>query len=182
MKSFDNGRALSTSPRMSRWRIRPLAVFAALFAALCALALAGCESGAAGLSAGEIAARVAMRNSIAAEAPGDYWVGRRYYNANYKFWGYVRKPGQPWGTAQLVVMHESAKLNPDRVISQLGIDNNSEYRIRGGFTGQQVYEPASNRFYPEFRATNFDLVNSNPPSIFPPGFRASPTEIQNPER
>lgn len=142
--------------------------------------LAGCNT-TGGYSGGDEAARLAMRNSIAQEAPGDYWVGRRYYNANYKFWGYLRKPGQLWGTAQLVVINEQGTLAPDRALGNLGVDNNSEYRIRGGFTGIQVYEPASNRFYPEFKVSRFELVNANPPSIFPPGFRASPTEIVAPQ-
>ncbi len=148
---------------------------------LALVALAGCETGG-GASAGEQASRIAMRSAISQERPGDYWVGRRYYNANYKFWGYMRRPGQLWGTAQLVVLNEGGTIAPDRALGQLGVDNNSEYRVRGGFTGQQVYEPASNRFYPEFRVSGFELVNANPPSIFPPGFRSSPTEIVTPER
>ncbi|MBS0657969.1 MAG: hypothetical protein JSR82_06950 [Verrucomicrobia bacterium] len=157
-------------------------MFQTLALAGAALLLAACETTGGGYNRGDEAARLAMRNSIAQEAPGDYWVGRRYYNANYKFWGYLRRPGQLWGTAQLVVINEQTTLAPDRALGNLGIDNNSEYRIRGGFTGIQVYEPASNRFYPEFKVTKFELVNSNPPSIFPPGFRASPTEIATPER
>ena len=30
---------------------------------------------------------------IAQEAPGDYYIGRRYYIPYTRFWGYVRKPG-----------------------------------------------------------------------------------------
>ena len=46
------------------------------------------------------------------EPPGDYFIGRRYFKPDYKFWGYVRKPGQPWTTAQLVMLNEKFKLAP----------------------------------------------------------------------
>ncbi len=31
---------------------------------------------------------------IARETPGDYYVGRRYYLPNTRFWGYVRPAGK----------------------------------------------------------------------------------------
>ena len=40
--------------------------------------------------------RFNMAASIQAEPPGDYFIGRRYYKPDYNFWGYVRRPGQPW--------------------------------------------------------------------------------------
>ncbi len=147
----------------------------------CALALNGCATGGGTLGAGDAAARAAMRQAIANESPGDYWIGRRYYNANYKFWGYIRRPQQPWKSAQIVVLNEQTKFAPDRALNQLGVDNNSEYRIKGRFTGETIYESASNRFYPEFVATNFELSNANPATIFEPGYRASPTEIMTPD-
>ena len=59
--------------------------------------------------------RVDMGAKIAAEPPGEYFIGRRYFKGSvFKFWGYVRKPGQPWNTAQLVVLNEKEKLAPDR--------------------------------------------------------------------
>ena len=58
-------------------------------------------------------ARIDAAQKIAAEPPGDYFIGRRYFKGSvYKFWGYVRKPGQPWNTAQLVVLNEKEKLAP----------------------------------------------------------------------
>jgi len=107
-----------------------------------------------------------MTQNIAAETPGDYYIGRRYYKPDYKFWGYVRRPGQPWKTAKMVMMNEQEKLAPDRAQNNLGIDNNYEYKLYGDFTGQTVYEPASNGFYPEFTLKNYELVSVSPPSIF----------------
>ena len=118
---------------------------------------------------GDRAAQLAQRNRIGQEPAGDYFVGRRYYNPNYKFWGYIRRPGQPWKAAQLVLLNEKQKLAPDREANQLGADNNCEYRIYGRFTGETVYEPASNHVYPEFLLTGYELINKNPPSIFAPG-------------
>src|SRR5438067_1331757 len=49
-------------------------------------------------------ARVAMRQRIAAEPAGDYYIGRRYFKPDFKFWGYVRRPNQSWSTAKLVTL------------------------------------------------------------------------------
>jgi hypothetical protein len=111
-------------------------------------------------------ARAAVAQRIAAEQPGDYYIGRRYFKPDFKFWGYVRKPGQPWNTAQLVMLNEKEKLAPDRAARKFGSDNNYEYKLYGSFSGDKVYEPASNRLYPEFVVKNFELISTNPPPIF----------------
>lgn len=108
----------------------------------------------------------AVAAAIAAEPAGNYFVGRRYYKKDYKMWGWVRRPGQPWKSAELVMLNENTKLAPDRAAGTLGIDNNHEYRLQGHFTGGQVYEPASNRFYPEFVLTGHELVSMSPPFIY----------------
>jgi hypothetical protein len=130
---------------------------------LIAIAISACESPA---PSGIQAARTAVAARIASETPGDYYIGRRYFKQDFKFWGYVRKPGQPWSTAKLVMLNESNKLAPDREKLQFGSDNNYEYKLTGEFTGQTVYEPASNGFYPEFLVRNFELISTNPPPIF----------------
>jgi hypothetical protein len=111
-------------------------------------------------------AKIAATQQIAAEQPGDYFIGRRYYKPDYKFWGYIRKPGQPWSTAQLVMLNEKDKLAPDREQLNFGSDNNYEYKLFGQFSGQTVYEPASNGFYPEFLLKNYQIISTNPPPIF----------------
>ena len=65
-------------------------------------------------------ARIEMAQRIAVETPGDYYIGRRYYKPDFKFWGYVRRPGQPWTTAQLVMLNEKQKLAPDRERLEFG--------------------------------------------------------------
>ncbi len=107
-----------------------------------------------------------MAQSIAGEQPGDYYIGRRFYRRNYFFWGYVRRPQQPWSSAQLVMLNEQKVLAPDREANAMGYDNNSEYRLDGYFSGQTVYEPASNAFYPEFVLTAYKVISTNPPRIF----------------
>ena len=126
------------------------------------LAVSGCET------TGSTAARPDPRvaTMIAAESPGNYFVGSRYYKKDYKMWGWVRRPGQPWSSAQLVMLNENSKLAPDRAAGTLGIDNNHEYRLQGRFTGGKVYEPASNDFYPEFVLTGHELLSSAPPMIY----------------
>jgi len=126
------------------------------------LAVSGCET------TGSTVARPDPRVAalIAGESPGNYFVGRRYYKKDYKMWGWVRRPGQPWSSAQLVMLNENSKLAPDRAAGTLGIDNDHEYRLQGRFTGGKVYEPASNDFYPEFGLTGHELLSSAPPMIF----------------
>ena len=143
-----------------------LRLFASAQIALAAVVLSGCATAGGGVSQGIQQARVNTAAQIAAEAPGDYWIGRRYFKPVYKFWGYVRRPGQPWSTAKLVMLNEKQKLAPDRAQNAFGIDNNYEYKLYGDFSGETVYEPASNGFYPEFVLKNYELISTNPPPIF----------------
>ncbi|MCX6966369.1 MAG: hypothetical protein NTZ46_01085 [Verrucomicrobia bacterium] len=138
--------------------------------AVAALAAAFAFSGCATLSESHstTAARAEMAAEIQAEAPGNYYIGRRYYKVDYKFWGYVRKPGQPWTTAQMVMLNENRRLAPDRAGGTLGSDNGYEYKLLGSFSGETVYEPASNGFYPEFVLTGYELRNASPAPIFNP--------------
>jgi hypothetical protein len=107
-----------------------------------------------------------MAAAIRSEQPGNYFVGRRMFKKDYKMWGWVRDPGQPWKTAKLVMLNEQNRLAPDRVRGTLGDDNNCEYRLEGRFTGETVYEPASDRFYPEFQLTGFEVLNTKPGPIY----------------
>jgi hypothetical protein len=120
-------------------------------------------------------ARLEMAQNIAAEPAGDYFIGRRYYKPDYKFWGYVRRPGQSWSTAELVMLNEKQKLAPDRERLDFGSDNNYEYKLYGYFSGDKVYEPASNSIYPEFVLKGYQLISMNPPPIFKSQFRGHAT-------
>jgi len=126
------------------------------------LLLSGCETVPQGIQQ----ARAAMAAGIVAEPPGDYFIGRRYFKPDFKFWGYIRRPGEPWSTAQLVMLNEKQKLAPDRERLAFGSDNNYEYKVYGYFSGDKVYEPASNGIYPEFVLTGYQLISTNPPPIF----------------
>ena len=127
---------------------------------------AGCESTIGPSPAATAAARATMLAEIKTEPAGAYYVGRRYYKTEYKFWGWVRASGQPWSTAKLVMMNENQKLAPDRSTGRLGSDNNVEYRLQGNFSGDTVYEPASNSFYPEFVLKGFEVRSLTPAPIF----------------
>lgn len=111
--------------------------------------------------------RQAVSAAIAGEKPGDYFIGRRFYKADYKMWGWVKKPGEPWKQSQLVMFNEQKKLAPDRERNDVGSDNNYEYRLIGHFSGEKVYEPASDNFYPEFVLTAATVISTNPPLIYP---------------
>ena len=139
---------------------RPIGFF--LVSGTLALFLAGCETTPKGIQQ----AKIEMAQKIAAEEPGDYYIGRRYFKPVFKFWGYVRRPGQPWSSAQMVMLNEKQKLAPDRERLSFGSDNNYEYKLYGDFSGDKVYEPASNTVYPEFVLKNYELISTNPPPIF----------------
>lgn len=125
-------------------------------------ALTGCET----LQSEDAARHAAMTAAIRTEVPGDYFIGRRFYKRDYKMWGWVRQPGKPWSTAKLVMLNEQRLLAPDRQQGSLGVDNNYEYRLLGYFSGEMVYEPASDSFYPEFVLTGAEVRSTNPPLIF----------------
>ena len=112
------------------------------------------------------ASRTAMLAEIKGEPPGSYYIGRRYYKVDYKFWGWVRKPGEPWSAAVMVMVNENTKLAPDRELGKIGSDNNYEYKLHGDFSGQRVYEPASNGFYPEFVLKGYELKSVSPGNIY----------------
>jgi hypothetical protein len=133
----------------------------ALVFALSIIALGGCETVDTGA-----AARAAMNQAIRSEPPGNYFVGRRMHKVDYKVWGWVREPGKPWSTARLVMMNEQRKLAPDRAQGKIGSDNDYEYRLSGYFSGDTVYEPASNGFYPEFILLGAEVKSTKPPNIY----------------
>lgn len=145
-------------------RFLPLLLAATLFQ--------GCETMTMG---GEDAARrQAMNEAIRMEAPGDYYIGRRFYKVDYKMWGWVRSPGQPWSTAKLVMLNEQQVLAPDRQQGRLGTDNNYEYKLTGYFSGDKVYEPASDTIYPEFVLKGCEVRSTNSAPIFQDRREADP--------
>jgi hypothetical protein len=134
-----------------------------------ALFFAGCETVPEGIQQ----AKIEMARKIAAEPAGNYYIGRRYFKPDFKFWGYVRRPGEPWSSAVLVMLNEKQKLAPDRAELRFGYDNNYEYKLSGYFSGDKVYEPASNSVYPEFVLKNYELISTNPPPIFKSQYNGS---------
>jgi hypothetical protein len=123
------------------------------------------------------------RLEISAEPPGDYYYARRYFVQKTRFWGYLRKPGQQWQDAQLVVMNEDITLQPDRrpesgpESSRHGFDQNFTYKVSGTYTGREIYEPASNLMLPEFKATSYRLVERDSGWLFSPSDYYNKTKI-----
>ena len=134
------------------------------------IAGAGCES----VSPRTKAMMDARSAAISAEPRGSYWIGRRYWVMRTQFWGYVRRPGQSWDKAKLVVMNEQITRTPDHQDGvSFGMDNNSEYRLWGRLSGDTVYDPNSNYFLPEFVLQRYDLISANPGYLFHPEERRS---------
>ncbi|MCD7798543.1 MAG: hypothetical protein LUG84_03930 [Akkermansiaceae bacterium] len=126
---------------------------------------------------------VAQQNAEISKEQGDgYYVGRRYYIPNTRFWGYIRPPRTPWVRANLVIMDESMLLAPDRGpetgdAAVYGKDNNFEYKIYGKYTDRQAYDPNSNQRLDVFLLTGYRLVNSRPGWLFKPSERYSTKEV-----
>ena len=141
---------------MSRLRLFNLLVLAAA-----SVLLSGCTT-----TDPLAVSRQAMLANIKSEVPGSYFIGRRYYKVDYKFWGWMRKPGESWSTAKMVMLNENQKFAPDRELGKLGSDNNYEYKLFGSFSGEMVYEPASNGFYPELVLKGTELISVSPGNIY----------------
>ncbi len=150
-----------------------------LFAIVLAILCASCVSNSTtGLQGPEVAAQNAR---IRAEPAGDYYVGRRYVTKKTRFWGYLRRPKQPWSSSKLVVMNESLAATPDRLPERpdgadrsFGFDHNHEYRIWGSYSGKKIYDPNSNLFLPEFVLEEYELVNADPGFLFDPKEKYDP--------
>lgn len=149
--------------------------FAALLACCAALTQCATTSMGKGNMGGPTAEERAAK--IASEPTGDFFYGRRYYVEKTRFWGYLRKPRQSWDRSKLVIFREDKKLSPDRLPengpagARYAFDHNYEYKIRGYYTGQEAYDPNSNRFLPEFMLTGYEVVEKQPGWLFRPDDR-----------
>lgn len=136
------------------------------------LLLTGCETP---IVTQTPADRAAIASAIGRETPGNYFIGRRLYKVDYKMWGWVKKPGEPWKQSRLVMFNEQKMLAPDRARNAIGSDNNYEYKLSGYFSSDKVYEPASDTIYPEFVLTGASVISTNPPLIYPDARWVDPT-------
>ena len=123
------------------------------------------------------------RKTINSETTGDFYIGRRYHVNRTWWWGYLRKPGEPWSKAKLTVFNQSLMRAPDNLPqdgpsdARYAFDHNYEYRIWGSYTGETVYEPNSNQFLPEFRLKNYELLKTNPGWLFHPNDHYDPHRL-----
>ena len=134
-----------------------------------------CGTGMALSSCIAVNAALQHRNEvILAEPAGDYFIGRRYFTRGTRFWGYLRRPGELWKESRLVIFNESRKHQPDRVLEvpiegpAHGFDHNHEYRIRGYFSGEEIYDPNSNYILPEFVLEDWTRISADPGFLFHP--------------
>jgi hypothetical protein len=137
--------------------------------------LQGCQTIRPADDAALIAARLARKEAILAEQPGDYYIGRRYHLEPTRYWGYLRSPKKGWATARLVIINESIKKLPGRLPLEIEEekptavkDHNYEYRITGHYSGREAYDPSSNMILPEFVLEDYELIDSDPGWLFDP--------------
>ena len=126
------------------------------FSCLLLTALAGCS---------------ALLSSCESTGSGVY-TGRRWFvhsgESQCRFWGYLKKPGQDWHSARLVILDENKGISPpDRPANPAGPprngdDHNTEYEVKGGFTGRTAYDPNSDLELPLFAARSFRVINPSP--------------------
>ncbi len=145
---------------------------------IASLLLSSCGSTA---SSEQLASR---RAAIAAEPRGEYFIGRRFHIDRTQFWGYVRKPGQDWAEAKLIVIGEQQMKAPDRVpeapsgnAPAYGFDHNTEYRLWGHFSGKKIYDPNSNLILPEFVLQRYQLITEHPGWLFKPNERFNGAQL-----
>ncbi len=125
----------------------------------------------------------AREQAIAQEPAGDYYIGRRYYVPTTRFWGYLRRPGQSWSTAKLVIMDEQLASCPDRgyepplANATFGTDDNVEYIITGQYLKEQAYEPNSNQVLDVFQASRYQVRDAKPGFLFRPSEPHSSTYV-----
>ncbi len=149
-----------------------------LFLLAAAALLASCAS-----SARNAEMDAQRRAAIAAEPRGDYFVARRFHIDHTHFWGYVRRPGEPWFKSRLVVINERFCKIPDRLPEQpasgpaYGYNHNYEYHLWGEFSGRKVFDPNSNMVLPEFVLKSYKLVNQNPGYLFRPNERFNGSQL-----
>ena len=162
-----------------------------LFSSLILLMLASCADIGGGVDAYTGGGRANMggpsiderKQQIANEPRGDFYYGRRYFVKRTRFWGFLRKPGQDARSSKLVVFNEKMGKQPDRYSEtgppeqRYGFDNNYEYRIKGYYSGEKVYEINSNQFLPEFILTGYELVDKKPGWLFSPNDHYDPARI-----
>ena len=144
---------------------------------LIAVCLNGCQTTQSQDSAAVLAARLARKEAIQSEAPGNYYIGRRYHTEPTRYWGYIRSPGKGWTTAKLVIMNESIKQVTGRLrlpVENEGAeirritDHNFEYKITGYYSGREAYDPTSNMILPEFVLQGYELIDTDPGWLFDP--------------
>ncbi len=126
----------------------------------------------------------ARNEQIRQEPRGDYFIGRRYWVKGSRTWGWVRKPGQVWNEARLVVTNEQYKRNPDRFAEYRtdggptnGYDHNREYKLWGAFSRERVYDPTTNLILPEFVLRDWKLMDTSPGFLFEPGERMNNSRL-----
>lgn len=125
-------------------------------------------------------ALAAREASIAQEARGDYYIGRRYFLPFTRFWGYLRKPGESWRNATLVIMDERIVRTPDRGYEKpvkgatFGKDANVEYYVYGRYTGEKAYDPSTDQVLPVFLASKYEVRSAKPGFLFIPSEQYSP--------
>ena len=149
---------------------------------LLAVMLSSCESP-------NIAAQLeARRAAIAAEPPGDYYIGRRFHIDRTHFWGYVRRPRESWNTSKLVIMNEKMKTTPDRLPESpegggnaFGFDHNHEYRLKGYYSGRRIYDPNSDLKLVEFVLQDWQPLNSSPGWLFKPNEKFNGNQLMRVE-
>src|ERR1700741_324418 len=113
---------------------------------LCTLLFASCQTTSPTTGGNGLQVSPEAADRAKSEQPGDYFIGRRLVGQPFYFWGYVKKPGESWNRAKLVMLNEKIALAPDRARHAIGSDNNWEYRLYGYFSGDHVYEATSGRF------------------------------------
>jgi hypothetical protein len=102
-----------------------------------------------------------------------YWIGHRVYRENAMAWGWVKRAGDPWSKAQLVVIREEKAAAPHRSLGSLAADDSHEYRLYGSIWGRKAYDPVLNRYLEVLDLERYEPLGRQP-SIRRPLYSAIP--------
>jgi hypothetical protein len=94
------------------------------------------------------------------------WVAHRLIDAmGGQGWGWVRKSGDGWGSAQWIALQESPGLAvaPHRKLAKSDEDANWEFKFWGKFAGYKAYDPRLDEQLPVFILHGYEVVGQAAP-------------------
>jgi hypothetical protein len=91
----------------------------------------------------------------------DYWIAhRRVDDAGGQGWGWVKKNGDDWGSAQWIALQETpgVAVAPFRKLVTHEADDNWEYKFWGKIASYKAYDPHLDEIIPVFVLQGYEVI------------------------